>query len=313
MKGKDMVAETAVPARHLPWDGISTGRANDDELLTSREMLKRADMDWDVALRPVWRQMSDGAFVQHPKAREVYRTDNETSLGIVRGHYHPFPNRDAFAFGDALVESGDAHWAEAGMQLGGARVFMTMKIGEGFKVLGEDAYYLYVFIRTGHDGYVSISASVIPFCASCLNQNQLVLARRRTSWTIQHTSSVRQRVDDARRSLAITREYQDEFARVAESLARTHITDHKAETLVESVIPERRSRRVQMIKEIMHQYTTSPTVAPHYGTAYGLLNGMTEYMDHFRRQRSPNARFESIMWGEAARSRNTLAIMMSEL
>lgn len=299
--------------RRLPWEGIAAGRAGGDELLTSQEMLQRAGLDWDVDIRPLWRKMSDGTFLQHPRAKEVYRTDNEDTLGTVRGHYHPFPNREAFAFGDALVESGDGHWAEAGMQLEGARVFMTMKIGGGFQVLGEDAYDMYVFIRTGHDGYVSISASVVPFRVDCLNQNQLVLSRRRTSWTIQHTSSVKARVAEARRSLAITREYQDEFTRVAEQLVMIRLSQRKAEELISNVIPEKRSRRTQMIAEIMQQYRTSPTVEPYRDTAYGLLNGLTEYMDHFRRQRSPNARFESTMWGEAARARNALAVMMSEM
>lgn len=298
--------------RQLPWSGIASGTANNDELLTAQEMLQRAGMDWDVELRPLWRKMSDGSFKEHPKAREVYRCDNEETLGVVRGHYQLFSNREAFAFGDALVESGDAHWAEAGMQLGGARVFMTMKIGEGFTVLGEDDYEMYVFIRTGHDGYVSISASVVPFRVTCLNQNQLVIAKRRTSWTIQHTSSANTRIDEARRSLAITLEYQDEFTQVADKLAVTRVTDHKAEMILDTILPEKRSRRDQMLAEIVAHYNMSPTVEPYRGTAYGLLNALTEYMDHFKRSRSANARFESIMWGEAARARNTLTTILMD-
>lgn len=307
------MTDTATETRSLPWAGITAGTSTQKDMLTAQQMLQKAGMDWEVEARPLWRHMSDGSFVQHPKAREVYRTDTEETLGIVRGHYHLFNNRDAFAFGDSLVESGDAHWAEAGMQLGGARVFMTMKIGEGFKVLDEDAYDLYLFIRTGHDGYVSISASVVPFRVICLNQNQLVLARRKTSWNIQHTSSVQARVEEAKRSLAITEDYRDEFSRVAEKLATTKITDHRAEIIINDVIAEKRSRRDQMVAEIMAQYRMSPTVSPYRGTAYGLLNGLTEYMDHFKNSRRPNARFEGIMWGEGARTRNAMASMLMDM
>lgn len=299
--------------RQLPWAGITAGVAHPEDLLTAQQMLQKSGTDWDVAARPLWRKLSDGTFLEHPKAREVYRSDTEDTLGVVRGHYTLIANRDAFAFGDSLVESRDAHWAEAGTQLGGARVFMTMKLAEGFQVLDEDDYDMYLFIRTGHDGYVSISASVIPFRAICLNQNQLVLARRKTSWNIQHTSSVQARVEEARRSLAITADYRDEFTRVAEKLATTKITDHKAETVVDSVIPEKRSRRDQMVAEIMAQYRMSPTVEPYRGTGYGLLNALTEYMDHFKRQRSPNARFEAIMRGEAAHARNAMASMIIDM
>jgi hypothetical protein len=61
-----------------------------------------------------------------------------------------------------------------------------------------------------------------------------------------------------------------------------------------------------MIDGILQVYATSPTVTPYAGTGYGLLNALTEYMDHIKPQRTGNARFESITFGEGARYRGEL-------
>ena len=69
-------AVTPEPAvRQLPWAGITTGKANQDSL-TSAEMLQRAGLDWEVGIRPLKRQLSNGTLVDSSRF-ETYRLDNE--------------------------------------------------------------------------------------------------------------------------------------------------------------------------------------------------------------------------------------------
>lgn len=295
------------PTRRAPWTGVTTMLEDAEEGISSEDMLKKAGLDWDVAVRPLWSRMNSGDFVQHEKAREVYRVDTEQSLGMVRGRYTTFSNREAFAFGDAIVESGEGKWVTAGEQLHGTRVFMTMKLGEEFTVLGEDAYNMYLFIRTSHGGGTSVVADVVPFRAWCLNQSQIAREEGVTHWSVPHTTTIVDRVKEAKDALQIAGNYETRFQQLTETLALTEIDDAKAKALIESVIPERRSRRDDIITEILATYHTSPTVEPYRGTAYGLLNGATEYMDHVKKQRSDNARFESIMFGEGSSIRNALS------
>jgi hypothetical protein len=100
---------------------------------------------------------------------------------------------------------------------------------------------------------------------------------------------------------------------MAEQLATVKLTDEKSRYLVTSIIPERRSRREEMVEEILVNAKTSPTVAGYEGTGWGLLNGLTEYMDHIKPQRSGNARFESITFGEGAKMRVKLTEALAEL
>ena len=133
-----------VEQRRLPWAGITTGHAPAGQLLTSEQMLEEAGLNWDVDVRSLYQQMNDGQFREHPWAREVYRTDTETPLGVVKTRYKLITNRQMFEFGDKIVEDGAGHWAEAGTQGDGRRVFMTMKLNDDFNIAG-DGYDVYIF------------------------------------------------------------------------------------------------------------------------------------------------------------------------
>jgi phage/plasmid-like protein (TIGR03299 family) len=298
--------------RTMPWHELVAPTLGPGALevkeggLTSHEMLKATGLDWDVAARPLWRRMADGTFKQSPTAREVFRTDTELQLGTVRGRYEVFCNREAFAFGDALVKDGTGKWVVAGQQNDGKRVFMVMQLGEGFDVLGDDKYESYLFIRTSHGDGTSISAAVVPFRVRCTNQSALARREAKSSWSIPHTTTVADRLEEARTALKLTMNYEAEFKKMAEQLAAVKISDEKVKSLVDSIVPARRSRRDDIIGDIIANYQASTTAEEFRGTGYGLLQGVTEYYDHVKRQRSGNARFESIMFGEGNTARNQL-------
>lgn len=303
--------------RRFPWHDLTSvnmvGNTESEEGLTSQQMLQSAGLDWDVAARPMWRRLSDGTFIQDEKEREVYRVDTEQKLGTVRGRYELFSNREAFAFGDALVEQGSGAWVTAGQLHGGSRVFMTMRLGEGFEVLDGDKYESYLFIRTGHGDGTSVSASVIPFRLWCLNQSSLARREARSSWAVPHTTTVNRRLEEAREALRLTADYEQSIKKLAEQLVQVKLTDERAKLLITSLLPENRSRRDEMVDEIIANYHESATVEPYRGTGYGLLNGLTEYMDHIKRQNSASARFYSITSGEGAKYRNELVQHLLQL
>jgi phage/plasmid-like protein (TIGR03299 family) len=300
-----------VALRRLPWSGITTGSA-DGDLLTSEQMLERAGLDWKVGLRPLYRKLDDGSYAESSRL-ETYRLDTEAELGAVKSRYEVLQNDEAFAFGDSLVADGTARWAEAGQQHGGSRVFMTMLLNDNFTVLGSEPFRTYLFLGAGHDGGRSVRGFVTPIRVWCLNQTPAVRASNLGSFTIQHTSSMSDRLADAADALRRTGEYQRILRDEAEQLAATEVTDDKARYLITSLIPKRRANRDGMIEAIMSNYATSPNIEGHRGTGWGLLNATTEYMDHLKPQRTVNARFESITFGEGARMRSDLARKLAHL
>jgi len=298
------ILDVPTEGRQLAWAGITTGTA-DSELTTSEELLERAGLNWEVAKRPLLRTNLDGEIVPSAKSFEIYRTDTGEELGTVKGKYEVWQNRDAFAFGDALVADGKARWVDAGLQGNGWRVFMTMQLNEPFTI-HDDQFKLYLYLRTSHDGSSSVSGYVTPIKVWCTNQLPLVSQTALDKFSFQHTSKLSERIAEARKSFELTVSFEREFKASMETLLKTEVSDDKARLLIKEVIPDSRPRKEDMVEAVMLNYQTSETTQPYRGTAYGLLGGLTEYMDHKKTQRSGNARFESIMHGEGARFRVNL-------
>jgi len=311
--------------RILPWAELETGRVEEGEnITTAEELLGKAGLDWDVAIRPLWRRMETGRvetgvdeegnptyettyeFVQDKTEREVYRVTDQYKLGAVKTKYEPSSNRECFAFADNLAKDGFATWETAGQQKNGALVFMTMKLVEGFQILEDQEYDLYLFLRTSHNGGTGINVDIVPFNPWCLNQTQLAVQTRVAHWSLTHTKSLKGRMEEAQQTLRLSMDYGKELQKLVEKLVAINVTNDQVKTILERAIPKRRARREEMIQEMMGVYEHSSTVEAIRGTGYGLLNGATEYLDHFNTKRSGQARLESVMFAEGKRMRNSI-------
>lgn len=286
----------------LPWADVTTGSAK-SEILTSQELLMRASLDWDVALRPLYRRMTDGSFIEHTRAKEVYRTDSEVSLGVVRGHYHPWPNREAFSPWDEMIKTGTGTWQDAGAQRNGARVFMTMLMSDSFSVLDNDAYDYYLFIGVGHDGYVAINPSMVPV----RQKTQTHSAFGENSIRVQHTPSLESKKAEVRQVKILAEQYKTYFTERVTRMAETSVDEACARLLIDKTLNPKRTRRSELVDQIMSIFLTT-TDYPH--TGYGLFNALTQWQCHMRKHRQGNARFDTLMWGEDAKARNRLVSIM---
>ena len=75
------------------------------------------------------------------------RSTDGKHLGIVKGRYKIIQNREAFAFTDALINTGDVRYETAGSLNGGSRVWMMARMPES-KILGDDVENFLVFLNS---------------------------------------------------------------------------------------------------------------------------------------------------------------------
>jgi hypothetical protein len=88
-----------------------------DEAQDAASMIAAAGLDWSVEQHPL-----EAVVVREYQALRVavprhvanVRSDTRTVLGVVGDGYEPLQNRAAFAFCDAITDSGRAHWIGAG-------------------------------------------------------------------------------------------------------------------------------------------------------------------------------------------------------
>jgi phage/plasmid-like protein (TIGR03299 family) len=292
--------------RRIPWHGIATIQ-NDQAGVLSKPLLEQGGLDWDVAVRPLYRTMTDGTVVQSDRDYEVYRVQDEYQLGTVRTRYTPGQNREIFAFGDILVDKGLGKWVAAGQQYGGSRVLMVMQVADEFNILG-DPHRMFIIFRGSHDGSLAIRADAVPFRMNCFNQNHLVTAKARSSWKVLHVGTLEAKLAQAQDSLEMAVAYRDEYIQVAESLAKVDLPQAAGYKLIDKMVKKDRTRRDEVIADLQWNWHNSQTIPEDWRwTGLGLLNATTEYFGHIaRRQGDGNSLYESVMNGEAKQARDIL-------
>jgi len=198
-------------------------------------MIDAAGLVWTVEQHPLEAVLGtpdggDPSRVPVPRVVANVRSDTRAVLGVVGKGYEPLQNRAAFAFCDAVTDSGEAHWLGAAETRGGARVHALMRLDRTIRIgdaEGEDVLPLLCF-RNGHDGGLAVTISVAPFRLACLNGMILPLEGAERTWKARHTANLDARLADARRTLGIAWRYYDELEQVGGRLILRRRADLRA-------------------------------------------------------------------------------------
>ena len=241
-------------------------------------MIAAAGLDWTIEQHPLEAVVERGEEtlrVRAPKHVANIRGDSGAVVGVVGEGYEPLQNRAAFAFCDAITDSGRAQWVGAGETRGGARVHALMRLDREIRIgraEGEDILPLFCF-RNGHDGGLAVTVSVAPFRLACLNGMLLPLAGAQRTWKARHTAQLEAKLVDARRTLAIAWRYYDELEELGGRLLTQRIGDSEFERFLARLVPlpeprgdqtngGRVVRNVERVREaIRTAYRTTPDLA----------------------------------------------------
>ncbi len=291
-----------------------------EEAHDAASMIAAAGLDWTVEQHPleaVVEREYQSLRVRVPRHVANVRSDTRAVLGVVGEGYEPLQNLSAFAFCDAITDSGRAHWIGAGSTRGGARVHALMRLDREIRIggaEGEDVLPLLCF-RNGHDGGLAVTVSVVPFRLACLNGMLLPLAGAQRTWKARHTANVEAKLADARRTLGIAWRYYDELEELGGRLIHEGLGDSEFERFLARLVPlpdpepdrtegGRAVRNVERVREaIRAAYRTAPDLDHIRGTRWGALQAVTAYVDHVQATRRTSGRTE----GEARFERATEA------
>jgi phage/plasmid-like protein (TIGR03299 family) len=271
-------------------------------------MIDAAGLAWAVEQHPLEAVLGDPdgepSRVPVPRVVANVRSDTRAVLGVVGEGYEPLQNRAAFAFCDAITDSGEAHWLGAAETRGGARVHALMQLDRTIRIgdaEGEDVLPLLCF-RNGHDGGLAVTISVAPFRLACLNGMILPLEGAERTWKARHTANLNARLADARRTLGIAWAYYDELEQVGGQLIRERMSGAEFERFLAQLVPlpapredatngGRAVRNVERVREaIATAYRATPDLANITGTRWGALQAVTAYVDYVQPTRATAGR-----------------------
>jgi hypothetical protein len=128
------------------------------------------------------------------------------------------------------------------------------------------------------------------------------MKKAKQSFKIRHTQTAEGKIAAAREALGLSVAYFDEFSKQANELFTREVTNAQFSKIVNAIYPKpeegaakvaktKWENKVVLLDELYHN---SPTNANIKGTAWGVLNALTERLDYYRTQRKAG---DSLMAG----------------
>ncbi len=150
-----------------------------------------------------------------------------------------------------------------------------------------------LIVWTSHDGSVAVQAAITPVRVVCQNTLNLAMRSAKQSFKIRHTQTAEGKIQIARETLGLTFNYMDEFEKQAQELFATEVSDKKFHEIIRTLYPKPKedSSKIALTKWenkvvlLDDLYFNSPTNENIKGTAWGVLNTLTERLDYFRSSR----------------------------
>lgn len=290
-----------------PWHGLGQALTPDADVDTWR---KEAGLDWEIERSPVLYEPAVKSLYQDvlavPDRHVLYRSDTRAALSVVSDSYQIVQPATVLEFFRDLVGAAGFTLDTAGSLFGGRKLWALAKVADDFRLRGQDALKGYLLLATSCDGSFATRAQFTSVRVVC--NNTLQMARKDGSTpriTVPHSTTFD--IASVKRSLGVSEQAWADFTDLADRLSNIKVNQAFAEKwLVETFGDPDKTLEEQPSKRTMVSVWQSITLSPGSQlksareTAWGLVNGVTHYIDHVRRAKTPAHRLDSAWFGEGA-------------
>ncbi|OJA51097.1 DUF932 domain-containing protein [Burkholderia ubonensis] len=294
-----------------PWHGLGNRLTPNQSI---EDWKRAAGMDWSIEEAEVRFVAAGnrnlGSIHAFPEQKVLYRSDTKAPLSVVSSRYAVVQPTEILEFYRDLTEIGGFELETAGVLKEGRKLWALAKTGHSGLLKGKDKIGGYLLLATACDGTLATTAQFTSVRVVCNNTLQIALGDSTGVVKVPHRSQF----DAAavKRQLGIAVSSWDAFMVRTKALAERKITDSTAEAFLRRVLtystaslPDRETVAVneRAIKAVGQLYAGRgkgadlPSAA---GTAWGLLNAVTEYVDHHRRARTDDHRIDAAWFGAGA-------------
>jgi phage/plasmid-like protein (TIGR03299 family) len=237
---------------------------------------------------------------QLPGFQTVQRSDNGEVINVANSSYEVYGNREAAELVelllDSTVTSGGVKFETGGSLKGGRLIWYLARLNSPVEVKGDSSpIYPYLSVLNAHDGTAALRLLKHNIRIVCWNTWQAA-EKEGVMFAFRHTQSIRDRIDDIRKAVLETQDQAETWAKYASEHLMVPIDDKQMDEFLELYVPmpptgaisERVEANVRSTRGAIKKFYHSPSCASVAGTAYGVLQATTEYLDHGRAYRTPD-------------------------
>ena len=283
-------ARGAFIARLKPgWHGLGEVRPE----WTMEQILEHPGMAFRVALENL---TTDSGKVVPGKYATV-RDDTLAPLDIVGSRYTVIQHTDEFKLFDEVLAPAGYLYETAGVLYGGAQVFLLAKRPENIMIAEGDEVRQFLLFQFSYDGRSMQRVKTVAERVVCANTLAVALNEKGTrfDYSIRHTASAQEKLQDVRDALVETTSAFERFEQQAKRLAGQDATERDMVKTMQAVVLEaygetpssdeavaRYRKAVQALTDEVGEKLTQPNqlVGGIAGTKWSLYNAISEWADH---------------------------------
>lgn len=294
-----------------PWHGLGQKLAPRQSL---ESWARAAGMDWSIEEAEVRFVAAGnknlGSIHAFPEQKVLYRSDSRMPLAVVSARYRVVQPAEVLDFYRDLTEVGGFELETAGVLKGGKKLWALARTGQSATLKGKDQIGGYLLLATACDGSLATTAQFTSIRVVCQNSLQIALGDSTGSVKVPHRSQFD--AASVKRQLGLAISSWDSFVARTKALSECKVSDAAAEKFLRRVLtypttnPADRDtvsvneRAIKAVGQLYAGRGMGADLASARNTLWGVLNAVTEYVDHHRRARSDDHRRDAAWFGQGS-------------
>ncbi len=293
-----------------PWHGLG------NELPAQQPLevwMERAGMNWTIEQAPVQYVVSQSGplseICSFDDQKVLFRSDTKAPLSVVGSRYHVVQPREVLEFYRDLTEVSGFELETAGVLKSGKKFWALARTGQESALKGTDLVKGYLLLATSCDGTLATTATPTTVRVVCHNTLSIAIQGATGAIKVPHNTSFDAQAVKRQLGIAVTQ--WDGFMYRMRTLAERKVRSHEAMNYFLKVLCQTdvtsdnaqglsNERALKKVQALYDGQGRGAELTAAKGTAWGLLNAVTEFVDHERRARSTDFRLDSAWLGQGA-------------
>lgn len=301
------LVQTMAYAGERPWHGLGNKLAPQQPI---DEWKKNAGMDWSIEaseVRYITGSNHVGVINAFPEQKVLYRSDTKVALAVVSKRFQVVQPGEILEFYRDLTAYNGFELETAGVLREGRKFWALAKTGQSTTLKGRDRVDGYLLLATACDGTLATTAQFTSVRVVCNNTLSIALGNASGAIKVPHRSQFDP--DAVKRQLGVTVSSWDGFVARMKALAERPVDPDSVEGLLRRVLiytdptnkhPVVNEQALSSVRALYEGGGRGAQMASSRRTAWGLLNSVTEYVDHHRRARSEDHRRDAAWFGQGS-------------
>jgi len=289
-----------------PWHGL--GQQLDPNAGID-DWRKAAGLDWSIQRSSVLYKQPNKSAVSTFTGQEVlFRSDNGEPLSIVSERYHEVQPAQVLEFFRDLVDTQGYKLHTAGTLKGGRRIWALAETNKAAEITPDDGIGGFLLLATSCDRGMATSARFTSIRVVCANT--LAIAEREMANSIFVRHNTKFDATKVKDELGVQVSQWERFIGDARYLATKECYGTKPDQYLKALFEPTSyrlktdanfkiedSRAYKSVLDLFHGAGMGSQLNGSRGTYWGMVNAVTEFIDHHSFKRSADARLNEAWFG----------------